>query len=109
MEELKIITITPQELKALIETAVRNGVHQALKELAEERARSPTEDAPVTQWLTMKETAAILQKSRQSCYSFCERGILQPYKLPGVRGMVFDKGAVLAARQKVTFKYLNND
>lgn len=104
MEELHITKISPEELLALIEKGVALGVQQAIKELAEAKARSPSEEED--KFLSIKEVARMLGRSRQTCYNLIERKILIPHRQSGIRGMVFKLSQAQKITKQITFKYL---
>jgi predicted DNA-binding transcriptional regulator AlpA len=105
-EKILIIQLTEEELKNLIENSVTTAVRKVLQEIEAEKVKPTAEEEDT--WLSINQTAKILGKSRQSCYSYCKRkpSILTPYKITGTRGLRFKKSEVEQAVQKVTFKYL---
>lgn len=105
-EKILIIQLSEEELRNLIEKSVVIAIRNALQEIESEKTKSGAEEKDT--WLSISETAKILGKSRQSCYSYCKRkpSILTPYKMPGTRGLRFKRSEVEQVVQKVTFKYL---
>jgi hypothetical protein len=94
------VPLMPDKLEALIEAA-----EKAVMKAFQQRFDKPEEpEAP--QYICIKEAAAILNRSRQSLYSYITRGILKAYKVQGVRGMSFMKSEVIGVRKRVQFKYL---
>ena len=77
MKELHVEGLTVDELKALIEAAVR----KVFNEQTESRARAPTTDDESSSFIGCKEVMRLLSRSRPTIYSYTKRGLLKGHRL----------------------------
>lgn len=96
------VPIMPDKLESLIEAAAEKAVLKAFQIQFNKR------EEPAREYICIKQAASILNRSRQSVYSYITRGILKGYKIKGIRGLSLIKSEVVASREQVQFKYLKN-
>ena len=69
------VPMMPDKLEMLIEAAAEKAVMKAFHQLFDK-----PEEPEAPQYICMKEAVVILNRSRQTLYSYITRGILKGYK-----------------------------